>query len=138
MPMLLLLFAVIIDGGRMMWSYQTAVAGVRDATRYLARVAPVDICTTGGSVAGYTATLTGIVQNSIYGNQLFPNGIAVNSVVPSLTCIAGTYRVSPVPIAQVTANLSITFFFSGIFNFAGQSQAAITTTVTDQSRIYGL
>ena len=95
MPMLLLLFAVIIDGGRMMWSYQTAVAGVRDATRYLARVAPVDICTTGGSVAGYTATLTGIVQNSIYGNQLFPNGIAVNSVMPSILPVSRRQRLRP-------------------------------------------
>ena len=51
LPILLLVFAVIVEGGRLMWSYQTVVAGVRDATRYVARAAPANICSTGGSLA---------------------------------------------------------------------------------------
>ena len=47
----------------MFWSYQMAIGGVRDAARYLARVAPADICNTAGATLdGYTrARLAGIV-----------------------------------------------------------------------------
>ncbi len=141
LPIMLLLLAVIFDGGRMMWSYQTAISGVRDATRYLARVAPNEMCQasySGPAITTYATTLNGIVANSIQGNSLFPGGITINSVTPSLNCVTGSFRVSPAPVAQVQASLTITFLFSGIFTFAGQSQASITTTVTDQSRIYGL
>lgn len=137
MPMLLLVFAVIIEGGRLMWSYQTVIAGVRDASRYLARTTPEDICNSGGSVAGATSALEDIVRQSIDGVSLFPSGITVNSVTPTLSCVVGSYRVSPAPIAQVSASLTVTFPFSGLFSFAGQSLGQITTTIRDQSRIFG-
>ena len=137
LPMLLLTFAVVIEGGRLMWSYQTAAAGVRDATRYLARITPPDICSAGGSVAGRQGEMETIVRNSISGDSLFPSGITINSVVPSHSCVTGTYRVSPAPVAQVTANMTITFSFGGIFTLVGSSLGDITTTVTDQSRIFG-
>jgi len=141
LPILLLLFAVIFDGGRMMWSYQTAISGVRDATRYLARTAPLDMCQAGYSgpaIGSHAATLQAIVQNSIQGNTLFPGGITVNSVTPTLNCVTGTFRISPTPVAQVQANMTITFLFSGIFSFVGSPQPSITTTVTDQSRVFGV
>lgn len=137
LPMLLLLFAVTIEGGRLMWSYQTVAAGVRDASRYLARVAPIDICATAGSVAGYTADLEAIVKNSLGGGSIFPSGITLTSVTPTIACIAGTYRVSPAPVVQVSAGLTITFPFASVFSFNGQSRATISTTITDQSRVYG-
>ncbi len=43
-PMMILFFVMIVEFGRLYWGYQSVVAGVRDASRYLARVAPVDIC----------------------------------------------------------------------------------------------
>lgn len=137
LPILLLLFAVIVEGGRMMWSYQTTVAGVRDAARYLARVAPQDICSTGGTVAGYTNEVDRIVQQNIGGANLFPSGVSVLSVTPSLSCVVGTYRVSPAGVVQVSAVLQITFPFSGAFSFSGQAQPTVTTTITDQSRVFG-
>ena len=137
LPMLLLVFAVIIEGGRLMWSYQTVNAGVRDATRYLARVAPADICTSGGSVAGYTTALETIVRESVDGDSLFPSGITVTSVTPTLSCVAGTYRVSPAPVVQVRAALTVTFPFASVFSFAGQSLTTINTSVTDQNRVFG-
>jgi Flp pilus assembly pilin Flp len=137
LPMLLLVFAVMIEGGRLMWSYQSTVAGVRDAARYLARVASSDICITGGGVSSYTGKLENIVRNSSSGDAIFPSGITINSVTPSITCIAGTYRVNPAPVAQVTASLTITFPFASVFAFAGQSLGTITTTVTDQSKVFG-
>lgn len=137
LPMMLLLFAVIIEGGRLMWSYQSVNAGVRDATRYLARIAPGDICDSGGSVVGYTSELEAIVRETSDGSAIFPSGITVNSVTPALNCIAGTYRVSPAPVVQVTASVTITFPFSGVFTLSGQTLGTLTKTVSDQSRVYG-
>ena len=138
MPVMLLVFAVMIEGSRLMWSYQSTISGVRDATRYLARVTPLDICTTGGSVAGFTSVLEDIVSKNIDGVSYFPPGVTVNSVTPSLICIAGTYRVSPAPVAQVTASITVNFAFSGLFTLVGGSLSAVTTTITDQSRIFGV
>ena len=138
LPMLLLVFAVIIEGGRLFWSYQTAIAGVRDATRYLARVAPGDICDTAGSVSSYQATLENIVRNRSNGSAIFPSSITVTSVVPTHTCVGGSYRGGSVPIATVTANLRVTFPFRNAFAlFGGASLVTINTTVSDQNRIFG-
>jgi Flp pilus assembly protein TadG len=137
MPMLLLVFSMMIEGSRLMWSYQSTISGVRDATRYLARVAPLDICSSGGSVAAFAGDLTAIVANNINGASIFPASITVNSVSPSLSCIAGTYRVNPAPVVQVSANITITFAFSGLFTLAGSNLANVSTTVTDQSRVFG-
>lgn len=72
LPILVMLFAVIIEGGRMMWSYQTAVAGVRDAARYVGRVVPSNVCATATTVPISTyvtnATLANIVSQSIDGD----------------------------------------------------------------------
>lgn len=137
LPLLLLTFSVIIEGGRLMWSYQTVVAGVRDASRYLARVAPSDLCVTGGNVAGFQTQLEQIVRTARGGAQIFPTGITVNSVVPTHACVAGPYRISPAPVTTVTASLTITFPFAPLFAFAGQTLGTVNTTVTDQSRVYG-
>lgn len=142
LPMLLLVFAVIVEGGRMMWSFQAANAGVRDATRYLARVVPSDICASGGSVAGWKTKVEDIVRKTSAGDAFFPTGITVTSVTPSLACHAEEiYRVPVVGVAQVTARVSIAFPFAGVFRFALGNDAAagstIVTTVTDRSRIFG-
>jgi len=137
LPLILVVFATVIEGGRMMWSYQTAAAGVRDAARYLARVVPSDICTTGGSVAGHTSRLTDIVRQSINGDTLLPGGISIETVTPALRCVAGDYRVSPVPIVTVTATLTVTFPFAGIFDLAGDELNSLTAIIADENRVYG-
>ncbi len=138
LPMLLILFGVIIEGGRLFWSYQTTIAGVRDAARYLARAAPNDVCTTGASVAGFSGQLTTIVQQSSSGTGLFPGGVTINSVTPSYVCVTGSYRGGTVPIATVTANVTVTFPFSNLFTlFGGGGLGSMTTNVTDRNRIYG-
>ena len=137
LPMLLLVFAMIIEGGRLMWSYQSVNAGVRDAARYLARVAPANICSGGTAISTYTAKLTEIVEDTLDGNSIFPPGITINSVTPSLTCAAGTFRVSPAPVAQVQVEMTITFPFAGLFSLNGQSLSTLTKTVRDQSKVYG-
>ncbi|WP_068109052.1 TadE/TadG family type IV pilus assembly protein [Tropicimonas marinistellae] len=137
LPMLLLVFAVIVEGGRMMWSFQATNAGVRDASRYLARVVPSDVCTVGSSLAGWKPKVESIVRTTSTGDAFFPVGITIDSVTPSLVCYSGSYRVPDVGIARVTAQLTITFPFEGLFRLAGAERATIVTTVTDQSRIFG-
>lgn len=137
LPLLLLLFAVTIEGARMMWSYQTAIAGVRDAARYLGRIVPTDVCAPGQSFPDRNALLTQIVRDSFGGTTVIPTGVTVNSVTSSLTCVTGTYRVSPAPVAVVTATVTITFPFARIIAYAGGNLGTITTTITDRSRIIG-
>lgn len=137
LPTLLLFFALIIEGSRTFWSYQAAIAGVRDASRYLGRVAPVDICDGGVQIAAWTGRLTRIVRETVDGDAIFPSSISVNSVTPSLACVAGDYRQNPVPMATVTAEMSITYPFAGAFALVGVELDAVTTTITDKSRIFG-
>jgi hypothetical protein len=136
-PILLLIFGVIIEGSRTFWSYQAAISGVRDASRYLARIAPRDLCSSGGSVGGYTSALETIVRQSAGGTDLFPPSITINSVVPSFGCSGGGYRGGPAAVATVTASLTITYPFSGVFSLVGSTLGTKDTVVVDQSRIYG-
>lgn len=137
LPLLMLVFAVTIEGGRLLWAYQSASAGVRDASRYLARVAPVTICADGGSVAGYGTEIDAIVRTRIDGSSVFPIGMSLNSVVPTLSCISGSYRIPNVAVVSVTANLTITFPFADVIAFAGGTLPTVTTSITDRHRAFG-
>ena len=140
LPLILILAFLSVESMRLFWSYQAAIAGVRDATRYLARVAPADLCTSGGSVTGYTTQMETIVRTSIGGAALFPAGVTVTSVTPSVNCITTLgLRQASVPVATVSANVSITMPFSQILRVIGAAPVAvINTTVRDQARVYGL
>jgi Flp pilus assembly protein TadG len=140
LPLILILSFLTVDSMRLFWSYQAAIAGVRDATRYLARIAPADICTTGGSVSGYATQLQGIVATTITGTALFTSGVTVTSVTPSVVCITSLgLRQSSVPVASVAANLSISMPFSQVLRVMGVTPGAtLNTRVTDQARVYGL
>lgn len=137
LPTMLLVFAVIIEGSRLMLGFQNAIGGVRDATRYMSRIIALDICATGGSIGTYSSQLQTIVRQSITGQSVFPTGITVNSVTPSYVCAAGTYRVSPAPVVTVSAQITVTYPFAGIFTLVGGTLPSVTTTVTDRSRIFG-
>ncbi len=140
LPMMLLVFGVIVEGARTMYAYQSAIAGVRDAARYLARVAPGNICATGGSLAGHAPKLLSIVSQSTTGGAVLPGAVTVQSVTPALSCVgaAGTYRVSPAPVATVSAVLRIDYPFGGLLSFFGGTAATgVTTTVTDSARVFG-
>ncbi len=137
LPLMLLVFAVIIEGGRMMWSYQTVVAGVRDASRFLARVTDRNICDTPTTVTGFDATLLAFVRTANDGSTIFPSGVAVTGVSSSLQCFTGTYRSDEAPIVTVRAAVQITFPFAGLFTLVGGSQPTLVTSVSDQSRVYG-
>lgn len=137
MPMMIFVFAIIVEATRMMFSYEGVISGVRDATRYLARVVPANICATGGSVSSYTSQLSSIVTTKSSGGGFLPTGISVTAVTPTVTCATGTYRGGTVAVVQVQAALRITFPFNGLFALVGGSMSTISTTVTDQTRVFG-
>jgi Flp pilus assembly protein TadG len=137
LPMMMLVFAVIIEGSRMMLSYESAINGVRDAARYLARTAPHDVCATGGSLASYSTRLQTLVTQGVSAGSVFPSSVTIDSVTPSYRCVTGTYRGGTVPVAQVTAVITITFPFSGLFTLVGGDLPTLTTSVTDQARVFG-
>jgi hypothetical protein len=140
LPLILAVAFGTIDSMRLLWSYQAAVAGVRDATRYLARTAPDDICTTGGSLTGEEPRLLEIVATSIGGGGLYPEGVTITGVTADLDCVGGLgLRTDTVPVATVTADLSIALPFSSVFTLIGGSGwGTIETSVTETARIYGL
>ena len=140
LPLILILALLSVESMRLFWSYQAAIAGVRDATRYLARIAPADLCTTGGAVTGYATQLRGIVETTISDTAIFPAGVTVTSLTATHTCVSSlALRQASVPVATVSANVSITMPFSQILRVIGGAPAAtINTTVRDQARVYGL
>lgn len=137
LPLMLLFFAVTIEGARMMWSYQTVVAGVRDATRYLARIAPREICDTGPAIDSYHDQLFALVTTAHPGDALFPSGIEVTGLDQTLDCSATGFRADIAPIVEVTASLEVTFPFARVFRFWGGDLGTLDTWVSDQSRVYG-
>jgi hypothetical protein len=144
LPLLMILFATIIEGGRMMWSYQTAIAGVRDAARYLGRIVPTNVCPSSLPGTGaYDARLATIVRDSITGSSVLPADVQLDPsvaspVTASFACVTGTYRLDSTPVATVTARVRINFPFEGLFEFAADGiDPFIVTPITDQSRVFG-
>ncbi len=136
LPIMLLLFGVIIEGSRMMWDYQSAISGVRDATRYIARVVPNGICSTAAS----GASLAGYMPAEGDRPAMFPSRVTVDSITPVLDCRAGdgvTYRNDPAPVVVLSATITISFPFRNFLTLAGGSLSDLTTNVTDESRIFG-
>ena len=140
LPLILVVSFGAIDSMRLFWSDQAAVAGVRDATRYIARIAPADICATGGSLSAYEAQLAGIIGSTIDGGGLYPPGVLINNVTAGVTCV-GTLglRQAQVPVATVSADLSVDLPMRGVLDrIGGAGFGTLTTTITEQARVFGL
>ena len=139
LPLLILLFGVVIEGARTMWSFQKAAEGVREATRYLARITPTDICATGGSVAGQDATMTTMIAQSLSGVNIHPQLVTIVDVAPTLKCVAAStpLGVSPTPVAQITATFAIQHPFAPLLRWFGDYGDAVTVVFAEESRIYG-
>ena len=87
-PVMLLLLFVMIEAGRLLWAYQIAVEGVREASRYLARTAPVDICLDStNSLAGRSGEMATIIGQAANGDPFFDQFITVNTVTAAHTCV---------------------------------------------------
>ena len=85
----------------------------------------------------WESVITDVVRNASDGTALFPPSITVDSVVPSLTCVTGDYRMQQTPIVTVTAQLTITYPFGQLFQFVGVALPTVQTSISDSSRIFG-
>jgi hypothetical protein len=140
LPLMILVSYLSIDGLRLMWSYQAATAGVHEATRYLARVAPGDICETGGTLSGFDAALFDIVEGAGGGDSVFGRDAELLSVVTSLSCVADAgLRQPQVPVVTVSADLRMFLPLHLVLTrLAGTDAANVTTRIEEQARLYGL
>jgi len=144
LPLLMLLFAVTIEGGRMMWSYQTVIAGVREATRQVSRMVPTDICPSSLPASGtYNALVARLVRESTSGATVLPAQVRLDPNAPQpvtadFTCVSGSFRLPSTPRVTVSAQVRIDFPFQGIFAFVADGiDPFIVTTISDQSRVFG-
>lgn len=141
LPLTLLVFATIVEGGRMMWSFQAAVAGVRDATRYVSRTTPADICGNPGNFDDQKTKLTAIVQNRLgTDTSILPVRVTVLDVSAVLQTPCPTtstpLRISPTPIVAVTAQVRIEHPWSSFFDGALGTETDVA--ISDEARVYGI
>lgn len=138
LPLMVLVSYISIDGLRMMWSYQAATSGVHEAARYIARVAPGDICTTGGSLSGYETALRDIVSQSSGGNSIFSRDARLVSLTTRLDCVTGTgLRQPTVPVATVSADVEMRLPLFRVLSTVA-NPVTYTARIEEQARIYGL
>lgn len=163
LPLMLLAFFTIVEFSRLFFSYQGALAGVRDATRYLARTQDERICVTDPSGSNYTtytqsawnsanaSTTDGDTPNTYYGivwrnmrteaASELPANVELNQIQYRHFCEAGTgggFRQALVPMAELRAQFTVTMPLVGILEINGQPLIdPIVRVIVDQSRIYG-
>jgi len=135
LPMFLVFLGLAVEGTRMFWAFQSTVAGVQDATRYLSRAMPADSCSSGRSTADWNTKLGEIIRTDQSGDSPYPQSVSITDVQSDLTCTTGAYRGGLVGVASVTATLQMTFPLAGMIELAGGSFASITTSVTDSARV---
>ncbi|MBT8416612.1 MAG: pilus assembly protein [Silicimonas sp.] len=145
LPVMLVTFAVIVEGARIYWNYQAAVSGVRDASRYLARITDNDVCA-GGTLPTNPATIATNIINRSMGDgaaNLFPPAVQLSTTTPvsaQRVCRDLTSQsLGIVPTWQVQATVEITLPLSILWSFFQSTPTGtMTSTITDQTRIYGL
>jgi Flp pilus assembly pilin Flp len=139
-PLMILILAIVMEFGRLFLGYQSTVSGVRNASRYLARVAPIDICDTGGtggSLSTYETLLQAMIEKDRQANIVLPTKFTVTKVDATYICAVGTYRISPAPVATVAAQITVEFPFGFMFSLFGTPLGTLSTAVSDTSRILG-
>ena len=151
LPIFLLAFFVIVEFGRTFFSYQGALAGVRDATRYAARTLGHDVCV--GQIDGAGATVSvgtasspdasyAIVERNLLNEvDALPANVRILQVSTSYRCVvsAGTFRQAEVPVARVFARIEIVLPLGEILELNGRPLLErIRTNIADESRIFGV
>jgi Flp pilus assembly protein TadG len=150
LPTILIILFAIIETSRMLFAYQAAVGGVRDAARYFGRAIPADVCDNAKWTTWVTAnspnTLAAtIVGQKIGGGSVFPGAAALTgdpAVTVTRTCPttanpAYAALSGKVPVIEVAANVRIDFPFGSIFSLFGEALGGFTTTIADTSRVLG-
>ena len=141
LPLLLLTIGIVIEGSRIATIHQATAAGVRDAARMIARVAPGNFCIESGvALPDYTTEATDIVveRAGAPGERVIPSGVNVTSINATLGCVDVDYSTDDVPMVFVVATIEINFPFAGAFEFFGNRLDPLTTVISDQSRVFGI
>ncbi len=151
LPVFLLAFFVIVEFGRTFFSFQGAVSGVRDATRYAARTLDSDVCEGETDGAGAVINIsrggspdvfyTIVERNLINEVGVLPTNVRLRRVVSSYRCVVseGTYRQAEVPIVRVRARLEIILPLGDVLELNGRPVLNnIITEVDEESRVFGL
>jgi Flp pilus assembly protein TadG len=149
LPLILVVSFGTIDSMRLFWSYQAAVAGVRDAARYVARMAPDNICSTGASLADHLSARsvnpTTIIDSTLFANAagsraVYTGGVTITNVTTAVTCVSTLgLRQAVVPVVRVSADMRITMPFSGILVLVGGNGfGTITTRIIEDARVFGV
>lgn len=133
---LIIVFALIFEFGRALWSHQAVIKGVRDATRYLTRVEdPSD------------PAAQAVAQRLLLTGQQAPGGVerwSSGSEPPMEVSIGevangGAFRgPATIRIVNVAANVEIQLPLGGVFAlFGGDPLGVVTYSVGDTARHYG-
>jgi hypothetical protein len=151
LPVFLLAFFVIVEFGRTFFNYQSAVAGVRDATRFAAPTLDQHICVGAPNGGGGILTIaepaspdrlfTIVERNLLNETGVLPVNVRLLQVSSSYRCVVepGNYRQVEVPVARVEARLEVILPLGEILVLNGQPMLEnITTDVVDESRVFGL
>ena len=133
LPLMLVLFAFIVESGRTFWAYQSAVAGVRDATRYVGR-ADERTCDDLGVIPPQVseAALLDIVNRELRGGVI-AQPITIDAVTGSYRCSGGFV------IATVAAQATLQLPFTGIFRLVVEDSdlGEIVVALSDSTRMFG-
>ena len=150
LPIFLLAFFVIVEFGRTFFNYQGALAGVRDATRYAARTMDKDICVGesngSGAVVDPSDALAVAAYNTVERNLLnetgvLPTNIRIRRVTLTYRCVVRPtwFRQREIPVVRVQARLEVILPLGEILELNGRPVLNnIVTSVTDETRVYGL
>lgn len=141
LPVMVVMFAAIVEGARIYWNYQSAVVGVRDAARYVARTTDEGICLSGssGNLGTGTTRSIAIIDRSMRDGaaSFLPVGVTVTGVSATWNCVSAALREAETPVATVQATVNIELPFASLFEFFGVTTGTLTSVIRDQSRIYG-
>lgn len=136
----LLIFAVLIEGGNLLWRHQIALKAVRDMTRYVSR-APLlfdDACALDGTVLFLTTETTkvlGVTGLLGGGGALIPGWSPDDIDVPTPVVL----RADPcLALVQVIASVELPLPFAPLLRiFNPEQDDSITFSIADQARWLG-
>ncbi|MFW5678922.1 MAG: TadE/TadG family type IV pilus assembly protein [Pseudomonadota bacterium] len=128
LPLLLLLFALVVEAGNVLREHQMATQGVRDAVRYLSRV-PDPSATEARDEARLLAERVSL------------QGTTIVMAAPVIADVdASTLRgPATTPVITVTASVDVPVPLIGpiLRLFGGTAPTILSFTVVDQARHYG-
>lgn len=153
-----LIIAIVVAGGIIAATHQAASAGVRDAARYVARLAPPDLCQTPGDMAAEAAAFLGDAR--IIVTERFPVAneqgnfwvlpLAVDPTDPQSAVVTVSFQPDDatenytvdgdcVTVVEVRVRLTMDLPFGGVFGLlGGELRDTVTTEIFDRSRVYGI